>query len=127
MIASRLSCTCCCDPNIVDPPLSKVGHAQVRDVRERLDRDGFFAPIELVITSPLTRAIQTCMGLFEGRNIPIIVTPLLSECMDTSGDIGTPATVLRQSFPSLALDDLPEHWWPSPATDTGAKNRRTSS
>jgi len=50
------------DPMIRDAPLTALGQAQDRQVREEVAN----LNIQLVITSPLTRAIQTALGLFNG-------------------------------------------------------------
>lgn len=46
-----------------DTPLSELGHAQARALGERLRR----LPIDALITSDLTRTMQTAQGIVEGR------------------------------------------------------------
>ena len=48
------------DPLHYDAPLSEVGHQQVERTRKALR----YVAIDLVITTPLTRALQTAAGLF---------------------------------------------------------------
>ncbi len=66
----RNPCTllCVCDPMIFDAPLSRAGEAQVRALRRALwapTGAGAIGPrVELVVTSPLTRAVETCLGGF---------------------------------------------------------------
>ena len=52
------------DPGHLDARLTERGQAQARAARERLAQ----IPFELVVTSPLTRAIQTSAILFGERN-----------------------------------------------------------
>ena len=47
------------DPMIVDAPLSALGRRQV----DRLAGELCDVTFELAVTSPFTRAIQTCLGL----------------------------------------------------------------
>ena len=48
------------DPLHFDAPLSELGRGQVSQARSMLAR----YPVEVVLTSPLTRAMQTAQGLF---------------------------------------------------------------
>ncbi len=50
------------DPMIFDAPLTELGFAQAADARNRVSKLG----IKRVITSPLTRAIQTAKTIFDG-------------------------------------------------------------
>ena len=97
------------DPLHFDAPLSEIGHEQVRQARARL-RD---FPVELVVTSPLTRALQTATGLFADHPAtpPILVAALSRERVENSCDVGRPPTQLSVDFPSLALTHLGEVWW----------------
>ena len=71
---------------LYDAELSKKGLGQVQALR---DSDKFQEVLEraqVVITSPLTRAIQTCLNLFGDSQIPILVSALHAEIMDSSCD-----------------------------------------
>ena len=97
------------DPLQIDARLTAKGQAQVRAARDRLRAE----PVDLVITSPLTRALQTSTGIFAdhpGRP-PILVEPLHREYQENSGDVGRPASLLAEEFPHLSLSHLPEVWW----------------
>jgi broad specificity phosphatase PhoE len=69
--------------------------------------------IDLVITTPLTRALQTTAGLFEDHpsSPPILVESLHRERVENSCDVGRSPALLSRDFPSFALDHLPEVWW----------------
>ncbi len=97
------------DPLQIDARLTARGEAQVRAARERLRSE----PVDLVITSPLTRALQTSTGIFADhpRRPPILVEPLHREYQENSGDVGRPASLLAGEFPHLSLSHLPEVWW----------------
>src|SRR5260370_12498801 len=71
------------DPLHFDARLSQIGIEQVAAARHAaLD-----IPADLVVVSPLTRAIQTAVGLFGEADVPIIVTDLHSERLENSCDI----------------------------------------
>lgn len=97
------------DPLHWDAPLSEVGHRQVASARERL-RD---KPIDLVITTPLTRALQTTAGLFADHPASpvILVESLHRERVENSCDIGRSPALLAKEFPSFELAHLPDVWW----------------
>ena len=46
--------------------------------------------VNAVIVSPYTRAMQTCSILFAGKDVPIIVEPLLAEIFRYSRDVVEP-------------------------------------
>jgi glucosyl-3-phosphoglycerate phosphatase len=60
------------DPLHFDARLSQIGIEQVAAARQAASA----IPVELVVVSPLTRAIQTAVGLFGEATVPIIVTDL---------------------------------------------------
>jgi broad specificity phosphatase PhoE len=95
------------DPRIRDAPLSPLGHAQVDVARA--------AALELqpdvVITSPLARAVQTTLGLFGGTGVPIEVSALHTERVTNTDDIGSWPHQLAEWFPSLEFAHLPMVWW----------------
>lgn len=97
------------DPLHFDAPLSSVGVEQVRQARRALEH----LPVELVVTSPLTRALQTTAGLFDGhRHSPrIVVHALMRERVENSCDVGRPPAELAVEFPALDLAHLDDVWW----------------
>lgn len=97
------------DPLHFDAPLSEAGREQVRSARPTL----IDYPVELVITSPLTRAMQTAIGLFDGhpRRPRMLVIALLRECVENSCDVGRSPAELATDFPALDLTDLADVWW----------------
>ena len=97
------------DPLHFDAPLSPRGHEQVATARAELTR----RPVELVVISPLTRALQTAVGLFgEHPSSPAMqIVPLLRERVENSCDIGRSPHDLAAAFPSLDFAHLPSVWW----------------
>lgn len=97
------------DPLHFDAPLSKLGEEQVRAARVKL-KD---VQVDVVITSPLTRALQTAAGIFADHpsSPPIVVESLHRERVENSCDVGRSPSILAQQFPAFVLDHLPEVWW----------------
>jgi broad specificity phosphatase PhoE len=97
------------DPGLLDARLTPRGQAQAREARERLKG----IPFELVVVSPLTRAIETAAILFgEHPNQPrVLVEVLHRECQESSCDVGRAASEIAAEFPHLDVGHLPEVWW----------------
>jgi glucosyl-3-phosphoglycerate phosphatase len=95
------------DPLIRDAPLSTLGQEQVRATRA----NALALVPDLVITSPLTRALQTADGLFGGTSVSVVVDALHREKVTNSDDVGSSPSTLRTRFPHLDFDHLEEHWW----------------
>ncbi|XVE95143.1 hypothetical protein REPUB_Repub02eG0071000 [Reevesia pubescens] len=53
-----------------DAELSSLGWQQVRDQRKDVCASGLLERIEVVITSPMSRTLQTAVGIFGGENQP---------------------------------------------------------
>ena len=101
------------DPMIFDAPLTTKGRLQAEEARTAAAQLG----IANVITSPLTRAIQTAQIIF-GDTVPISVVAAHRELLSHSCDVGRPASSLKLDFPELEFDHLEEIWW-----HQGAKNK----
>ncbi len=99
------------DPMLFDAPLSPHGWEQVAALREQ----AAVLAAELVVASPLTRALQTALGTFGGL-APIVVEPLLRERVEVSCDLGRSPAALAAEFPELSFDHLDDPWW---HTDAG--------
>lgn len=97
------------DPMLFDAALSPLGHRQVAAGRLELQQ----VRVDVVLTSPLTRALQTTLGLFADHpsQPKIIVETLHRERLESSCDRGRSPADLQVDFPSLALDHLPATWW----------------
>jgi glucosyl-3-phosphoglycerate phosphatase len=97
------------DPGIRDPRLTDEGRRQARDAAETLRPLG----LKSLIASPYTRALETAEILAAALNIPIQVEPLVGERAAFICDLGSDPTLLKARWPHLALDHLPETWWPT--------------
>lgn len=97
------------DPGHIDARLSELGHQQAAAARKNLQK----IPFELVVTSPLTRALQTTAGIFSGHpsKPALLVEVLHRECQESSCDVGRAASVLAYEFPDFDVGHLPEIWW----------------
>ncbi|KAK4497887.1 hypothetical protein PRZ48_010542 [Zasmidium cellare] len=73
------------------------------------------ADVELLLASPLRRAIQTCLLSFEpciARGLRIIAVPHAEEVSENPSDTGSPAEVLRKEFGDDVVDfDALKHGW----------------
>ncbi len=94
------------DPLHFDAGLSPLGQQQVAEARDAFAGQTY----DLVIASPLTRALQTALGLFDGR-APIIVDAGHREWQNWSCDIGRSPGDLARDFPMLDFTRLPDPWW----------------
>lgn len=94
------------DPMIFDAPLTAKGVAQAKHARASALDLG----IQLVISSPLTRALQTARYIFDGT-APIKVMAGAREKLTHSCDVGRSPKALQVEFPDLSFDDLDDIWW----------------
>lgn len=94
------------DPMIFDAPLTALGRKQAVDARALVADLG----IKQVITSPLTRAVQTALRIFDGV-APITVSPDHRELLIHSCDVGRPPEDLQRDFPDLPFAHLQTTWW----------------
>lgn len=83
-----------------DSPLSRIGRRQAQSLANI--RPQFVETCELVVVSPLTRALQTYdIGLkphFEGRDVPVVALPEAAERLYLISDVGRPVAQLRQEY-----------------------------
>jgi broad specificity phosphatase PhoE len=94
------------DPMIWDARLTAKGISQaIRAAEAALALD-----LELVVTSPLTRALETTEHLFSG-SLPVAVVPGIRELQSHSCDVGRSPDVLQKEFPDLDFSHLEEIWW----------------
>lgn len=103
------------DPAIYDAPLTEKGMEQAARTE---------APeVELVVSSPLTRALQTAKRVFgEARLGPekALMLPLAAERVYLSSDVGTARSQLEGDWGhlfSLAFVDNEEWWYDGPQDD----------
>ncbi|PMD31988.1 phosphoglycerate mutase-like protein [Hyaloscypha variabilis F] len=98
-----------------DPPLTSLGlEIQCAALSAALKSHPLAPKISLIVTSPLTRTLQTTTSLsfLTSRGVPIIALPFLQETTNNNIDIGTPASILSKTFPSVdfSLVEKDEIW-----------------
>eukprot|EP00929_Paragymnodinium_shiwhaense_P034400 TRINITY_DN18727_c0_g1_i8.p1 TRINITY_DN18727_c0_g1~~TRINITY_DN18727_c0_g1_i8.p1 ORF type:complete len:159 (-),score=14.32 TRINITY_DN18727_c0_g1_i8:158-634(-) len=102
------------DPmNLPDAPLTLKGQMQARQAaKEVVERR---LSVDLAITSPLTRAMQTCMMVLPPTpqigQLRYEICADLAEHMEASCDIGREPAKLLADFPELTFEDLADVWW----------------
>lgn len=94
-----------------DSRLSPLGVWQAGELRGRLRDDPIVNEIDLVVCSPLTRALKTMdialypfIGIGDRASPPVLALPEASERVYLISDIGRPSTVLKQEFPYVDFD-----------------------
>ena len=100
------------DPLHWDAPLTELGQRQAAEVAAAVRHVAY----ELIVTSPLTRALQTTHAIFKDHPSAdrIRVECLHREHLASSCDVGRAPALLAQEFPHLAFDHLDEAWWHGP-------------
>lgn len=91
--------------NVVDPPLTDLGHRQARAVAEALGGE----PFDEVLVSPLTRARQTAAPLYDRLSRPEQIDPWLEEIRDP-GWHGTPAEKAEQAYREMRERPVDARW-----------------
>lgn len=96
------------DPGIRDPCLTNCGQRQAQAVARAVRPFG----LSRIIVSPYVRALETATIIAEQLRIAITVEALIAERFSFTCDIGSPLNELRDRWPDLAFDHLPDPWWP---------------
>lgn len=102
-----------CDPgDMWDAPLTALGREQALEAGRVL---AGHAPIELALTSPLSRACETCLTALPPASDNCakryMVCGAMSEHLEASCDLGKSPKELASIFPALDFSGLPEVWW----------------
>jgi broad specificity phosphatase PhoE len=87
-------------PATIDSPLTNEGHLQSIELGQSWQKK---KEIELVLVSPLTRTLETCMNIFGDTEIPIISQEFLREYPigeDTCNKRSS-LTLLKNRFPKI--------------------------
>lgn len=103
------------DPGDIDTRLTSTGRTQAASLEPTLARAHASRPIDVLVSSPLSRAMETAtlaLGA-AGNKIPQEVSPLIAERRWLSSDVGRCPSELCADFPGFApsLADLPARWW----------------
>ena len=97
--------------NYRDAGLTEQGIAQAKALQKELE----LAQLDLVVVSPLTRALQTCQNaLPPSYSGPILVLPDIAEVCSSYYSCGQKRSVVQPKFPdtfdwtNVPMDDI---WW----------------
>ncbi|HEV2303598.1 MAG TPA: histidine phosphatase family protein [Stellaceae bacterium] len=111
------------DPGIRDPDLTAAGRRQAAALAQALAR--LPGPkLRRLIASPYRRALETAEIVAAQHRLPIAVEALVAERCVFACDIGSPRAALAQRWPALALDHLPDPWWPQAQESEAALGER---
>ena len=94
----------------VDSRLSAVGIEQAA----HLSLDSILPAPQLILSSPLSRALSTAIALSGGSGIEVRAEPLATEWCENSCDIGRPSNELRDEYGEAVtkLGYIGTQWWP---------------
>ena len=95
------------DPEIRDAPLTEEGRRQATRAAQELNGHD----LDRILSSPLTRALQTADFIAKAHRLPVIVEPLVCEQFFYSCDVGTPRSMLSEQWPHIDFAHLAEEWW----------------
>ncbi|KAF2434988.1 PGAM-domain-containing protein [Tothia fuscella] len=92
-----------------DPALSPLGEKQCIDLREQLKREPLTKEIEVIVSSPFRRTLQTTViGLSDviGRGVGVEVDGSWQENAVKPCDTGSEPSVISKDFPSIDFSPL---------------------
>ena len=99
------------DPGIEDPRLTPLGQDQAEHAAVTLAEQ----PIERIIASPYTRALQTAAPLARRLGLPVLVTTAVRERYAFVCDVGSPVADLATAWPGHDFSAIDDVWWPTQA------------
>ncbi|KAG0448726.1 hypothetical protein HPP92_027693 [Vanilla planifolia] len=93
---------------LLESHLEGLGYEQVDNLRRHVISSGLAKKIDLVITSPLLRTMQTAVGVFggdgfvdEAKGLPLMI--------ENAGNCGRPAISSVETLPFIAVEACREH------------------
>lgn len=99
-----------------DARMTAKGKLQCEELRKlliKLEAVKHLKP-ELVVVSPLTRAMETAALVFPDNDIPIKLWPGMQEHVVNICDVGRPVSVLQSEFPRFDFSHIQDNWWSVP-------------
>ncbi|GBG74227.1 hypothetical protein CBR_g17939 [Chara braunii] len=108
------------DPMLYDTKLSERGLMQAENLAKitaalhgntSSSNNASADAIELIVLSPLGRAMKTAELGFKHVEAARVICPLARERVFYSSDVGRSPSVLSQEFPYLDFTELDEIWW----------------
>jgi broad specificity phosphatase PhoE len=100
---------CYCSDHI-DAQLSYHGIHQCTDTKQKMSS----IDVDAIIVSPQIRALETCRRVFEGKKIPVIVEPDLTEVLRYSCDISIPIKIKETLYPEYNFSkviEIGDEWY----------------
>jgi len=103
------------DPFLFDARLTDIGRDQAKSLRTLINST--LHDVELIVSSPLSRAIDTARIAFaelldNRKELKIKIIKHHSEYLCDSDDNGRPLSEIRLDFPDCDFEELnEEHWW----------------
>jgi len=102
------------EPWIFDARLTDLGIQQAQERNKELRAANDFEP-QLIVSSPLTRAMMTCTVVWDhmrDKKVPFVINPLCREQVGGADDIGRMKAEIQQEFPHFDWSLCPaEFWW----------------
>lgn len=100
------------DAGMFDTRLTPLGEQQAAELNVQL-KTVDYSHVQLIVVSPLTRALRTAQLVFDGVDVPRIACSLCAERVYMSPEVGRPASVLQGEFPEVSFRELDPHkpWW----------------
>jgi len=94
------------DLSLIDAALSANGKLQAERAKDEVSK----LHVDIAITSPFQRAIETCLIIHGEKNV--LISPLCQERFESVCDIGSTKTELLKKFPTLDFSELQKDiWW----------------
>ncbi|KAK5580080.1 hypothetical protein RB653_000093 [Dictyostelium firmibasis] len=102
------------DPYLFDARLTEFGEKQANQLSNNVRE--LLKDVELVITSPLTRALDTTkiglLNLIKDKSIKCLVSPIHRELLTTSDDNGRIKSIIEKEYPEFDFSLInDERWW----------------
>lgn len=91
--------------NVVDPPLTELGHRQAGSMAQRMATE----PFDEILVSPLERARQTAAPLYAATRRDELIDPWLEEIRDP-GWHGSPAEKAEQAYREMRQRPVEDRW-----------------
>ena len=96
------------NPNFYyDAKLTSLGKNQAKNAQKKLKNIDF----DLMICSPLTRALQTFSLIFPNLVQDAIILPFAREHCLCSSEVGRQPSILQKEFPDFNFYKLKNFWW----------------
>ena len=96
------------DPNFYyDARLTSLGKKQAQNTQAKLKNINF----DLLLCSPLTRALQTFSFIFPNLTEKALILPFVREHSLCSSEVGRQPSILAKEFPDFKFNNLKKFWW----------------